>query len=226
MDLYVGEFSLLRHSFYQAWQRGELSVDDLKVYAKEYYHLEAYLPRMLSRVHSAMEDPGQRREVLLNLISEEGEAKTHRELWAQFAGALGVSKEALETHAPSAATRRTIETLSGLVSGDWREGLAALYAYESQQPEVARSKSEGLVKFYGFGAPSADGLEFFHVHQEADQWHSDAEASLLEQSVDSGMTSRVLNSARESARALWEFLDGVSAQIGLKCQAEPVCSLN
>ena len=49
-------------------------------------------------------------------------------------------------------------------------GIAALYAYESQVPEVAGTKMDGLKKFYGVNSP--DGLRFFIVHHSLDVEHS------------------------------------------------------
>ena len=40
----------------------------------------------------------------------------------------------------------------------YAEGLASLYTYERQIPEIAETKIQGLKKFYG--VKSKDGLEF------------------------------------------------------------------
>lgn len=223
LDLVIGEYSLLKHPFYQAWQKGELSKEDLKVYAKEYYHLESAFPRFLSRIHSSMENPEARVEVLKNLMSEEGEAKTHRQMWAQFAKGLEVSDEELLSHKASPQTQDSVNEIMNLCSKDWKSGLAALYAYESQQPQIAATKCTGLIQHYGF-KPDSDGVEFFRVHEEADVWHSDAEARLL--GAHASDRNQILDAAQKSARALWNFLDGVSHQIGLKCETEMACSLN
>ena len=61
--------------------------------------------------------------------------------------------------------------------GTTAEGLAALYAYESQIPAVSESKIDGLKKHYGFNDPKA--YEYFSVHVEADREHSAAEREML-----------------------------------------------
>ena len=57
------------------------------------------------------------------------------------------------------------------------EGLAALYAYESQIPEVSKTKREGLAAFYGIA--DEDATRFFSVHEEADVWHRQVEREAL-----------------------------------------------
>lgn len=227
VELAVAEFSLLKHSFYQAWQRGELKLDDLRVYAKEYYSLESALPRFLSRVHSAIEDPRLRVEVLKNLISEEGEATTHRELWEEFGKALGIDERQMRQHQTSVATREVLDSLLELCSQQqWHCGIAALYAYESQQPEVAKTKRKGLVQFYGF-LPTASALKFFEVHEEADLWHSQAEKEILMKwAKNIHQQEKIVQSAQRAAQLLWKFLDGVCLQIGLPTETNLVCSLN
>ena len=37
VDRLIEERSLLKHPFYQAWQRGDLSLDTLRCYAFQYY---------------------------------------------------------------------------------------------------------------------------------------------------------------------------------------------
>ena len=50
----------------------------------------------------------------------------------------------------------------------YAEGLASLYTYERQIPEIAETKIQGLKKFYGVN--SKDGLEFL-AHKSADVIH-------------------------------------------------------
>ena len=51
----------------------------------------------------------------------------------------------------------------------YAEGLASLYTYERQIPEIAETKIQGLKKFYG--VTSKEGLEFFEAHKSADVIH-------------------------------------------------------
>ncbi|MBI2071297.1 MAG: CADD family putative folate metabolism protein [Elusimicrobia bacterium] len=212
----IEEHSLLKHPFYQAWTCGELSKEDLQVYAKEYYHLEAAFPRFVSRVHSSMENPVLRQELTKNLISEEIEGKPHREQWLDFAEALGLNADEVTKNIPSSATQKTMETFFDLCGrSDWHHGIAALYAYERQQPQIAKTKREGLVKFYEMDENSP-GLEFFKTHEKADEWHSEVERMILQNSSRTGEAEAIVSSCRRAAEALWKFLDGICEQINLK----------
>jgi pyrroloquinoline-quinone synthase len=51
IDTCIQNKSLLNHAFYVAWSKGELSLEDLRFYAKQYYALEATFPRLLSGIH-------------------------------------------------------------------------------------------------------------------------------------------------------------------------------
>jgi len=42
---------LLKHMFYQAWSKGELTTDILQNYASQYYNQVQSFPRFISSVH-------------------------------------------------------------------------------------------------------------------------------------------------------------------------------
>ena len=91
-------------------------------------------------MHSQTEDPTTRRYLLANLIDEEAGSPNHPELWLQFAAALGLSVTDLGTVEPWAETRALVQTFRAICRRSVAEGIAALYAYESQIPAVAASK--------------------------------------------------------------------------------------
>ena len=47
----------------------------------------------------------------------------------------------------------------------YAEGLASLYTYERQIPEIAETKIQVLKRFYG--VKSKEGLEFFEAHKSS-----------------------------------------------------------
>ena len=53
---------LLKHPFYLAWTRGELSREALADYARQYYHHVAAFPTYLSAVHAHCEDQSMRKQ--------------------------------------------------------------------------------------------------------------------------------------------------------------------
>ena len=93
----VRPYDLLKHPFYQAWSKGELTREDLREYAAEYWHHVSAFPTYLSALHSRLPDGEMRREVLRNLAEEEGVdaamARPHSDLWMDFAVGMGASHD-------------------------------------------------------------------------------------------------------------------------------------
>lgn len=206
----VMEYSMLKHPFYQAWSEGKLSKSVLAEYAKQYYaHVRAF-PTYVSAVHSRCEDLETRQMLLENLIEEEHGDENHPELWLRFAESLEVAREDVKNAELLASTRASVASLKTLTqSEDYREGLAAMLAYELQIPEVAKTKREGLKSFYGIADERA--VSFFRVHESIDVLHQQVERDILTEKCQTpDEKNRAIASARESARALWSFLDGVS----------------
>jgi len=207
----VMEYSMLKHPFYVAWTEGKLSKLVLAEYAKQYYaHVRAF-PTYVSGVHSRCEDLAVRRQLLENLIEEERGDENHPELWLRFAEALGVDREAVKSAELLPATEASVKSLQSLTqSEDYRQGLAALLAYESQIPEVAQTKREGLKSFYGIADERA--VSFFRIHESVDFLHQQVEMQILKDECQSPTAQvEAIASAREGAKALWNFLDGVAA---------------
>ena len=210
--------SLLKHPFYQAWTRGELSREDLAEYARQYYQQESRFARYVSAVHSNCPELSARQALLENLNHEEQGPENHPELWLRFAESVGAGRESVlsaQPHAKTAECVRVFERLSR--DADWRVGLAALYAYEAQQPKVARAKIDGLRERYGLDTPAA--LGFFQVHESVDAWHSESERKLLETARTPEQRARIVDSVRQACDALNGLLDGVCETRNISCMA-------
>src|SRR5262249_23231893 len=105
VDSIIEEKSLLKHPFYQAWQAGKLSMDDLRYYAKAYYPHVAAFPRYVSQAHAGSEDLGTRQMLLENLIEEERGPENHPELWLRFCEGLGLKREDVQSAQVPAETK-------------------------------------------------------------------------------------------------------------------------
>ena len=206
---------LLTHPFYLAWTRGKLSREALADYTRQYYHHVAAFPTYLSAVHARCEDQATRKQLLGNLIDEEGGTPNHPELWLQFAEGLGVAKEDVQTTERWPETKELIDTFRDVCSGDTAQGVAALYAYESQIPAVEESKIAGLRKHYGFTDPKHD--EYFSVHIEADREHSAAERAMLAGYVTAENSGSVSAAVERVLGALWDMLSGVCRRHAIAC---------
>ncbi|MGB2629575.1 MAG: CADD family putative folate metabolism protein [Candidatus Acidiferrum sp.] len=206
IDAAIAEKNLLKHPFYQDWQAGKLSRESLQLYAAQYYrHVEAF-PKHL-RVLAARTEGSLLGIVMENLAEEENPSASHPKLWRDFAAALGVSEDHVTCCPALPGTQHVVETFREIV-GDRTvsESVAALYAYESQVPEIATTKIEGLKKFYGIDTPA--GLAYFAVHEQADKEHRAAWRQWLEEHA-SGNEEEILATTNEALDALWGALDAV-----------------
>ena len=207
-DARIASKHLLDHPFYQRWSAGTLTRGELQEYARQYWHYALAFPTFLSGIHAHTDDLAVRQLLLENLIEEERGAENHPELWLRFCESLGLSRDEVVAGSPNPATRALIDSMRSLArEGALHEGLAALYAYESQIPAVAKAKIAGLAQFYGMSAPT-----FFTVHEEADVHHSATSRELLNRLCDD--ETKVAQAEEATGRvldALYGFLDSVTA---------------
>ena len=207
---------LLKHPFYLAWTRGELSKEALADYARQYYHHVAAFPTYLSAVHTNCDDQETRKQLLSNLIDEEAGSPNHHELWLKFAEGFGVSDVDARSAKKQPETKNLIDTFRSVcANGSTADGLAALYAYESQIPAICESKIDGLKKHYGFTDPQH--YHYFAVHIKADREHAAAERKMLSAYIDNHNFESVKASVNRILDALWEMLSGVCRRHAVAC---------
>jgi len=208
----IARYDLLCHPYYKAWTAGQLTRDDLREYAGDYYHHVAAFPTYLSALHSRLEDGEVRRAVLRNLCEEEIAGRPHSELWLDFAEGMGADCGKVRGREPLAEVRELIGEFRRVArEGSPAEALAAFYAYESQVPRVAKEKADGLAQRYGADAKTCG---YFTLHQFADVEHSHIWHELLSAEVTSHpeQAEAALEAAETAAKALWRALDGMEAR--------------
>jgi pyrroloquinoline-quinone synthase len=215
LDDLVARKHLLKHPFYRMWSEGRLTRDNLRGYAVSYYPQIAAFPRYVSGVHAGCEDAALRGELLENLIEEERGSQNHPFLWRRFAAALGAEDRDLNVQPQTPEMAQAIaEFFRATRLGSTAEGLAALYAYESQIPEIAKTKREGLKAFYGI--EEGDATRFFTVHEEADVWHRQVERDALGRLATTEVERQAaLDAAARCLDALNCALDGIMRENGI-----------
>jgi len=109
---------LLKHPFYVAWSKGELSLEDLQSYARQYFtHVRAF-PAYLSEMHSRCEDLASRQTIAANLADEEATSPTHPDLWLDFAAGLGESRDAVIGQIAGPKMKALVETFRSIAKMD------------------------------------------------------------------------------------------------------------
>jgi pyrroloquinoline-quinone synthase len=180
-------WNVLEHSFYQRWSAGELSREELALYAGQYRHAVVALAEAVRAAGASAEHAAE----------EAG----HVALWDRFATAVGAEQSAR----PIPETDRCVDS--------WTAGQAALehlvvaYAIESGQPAISQTKLEGLTEHYGLDEGPA--TEYFSLHAELDVEHAAQSRELIEERLDGADQERLLELAEGALRGNWELLDGV-----------------
>lgn len=215
LDALVAEKHLLKHPFYCLWNEGKLTRDHIREYAISYYPHVAAFPTYVSGVHAGCDDPQVRGELLENLIEEEHGPINHPALWRRFAASVGATDADLSARPRTPEVAEAIAQFRAITrGGSVAEGLAALYAYESQIPEISRTKREGLAAFYGIDDPEA--VRFFTVHEEADVWHRQVEREALGRVAATPEDRKsALAAADRCLDSINRILDGVMRENGL-----------
>lgn len=204
------DLHLLNHPFYQQWSEGTLPIEVLRTYTKQYYHHVDAFPRYISTIHSQCKDIAARQVLLGNLTEEESGEENHPELWLRFAEGLGVNRQDVKNANLIKQTKELVDGYFELANTSYAKGLGALFAYERQVPEVAKSKIDGLKKYYNL--TSEEALKFFTVHITADEWHSE-ECEMLINKLSKEEQAEAYEGAIEGAKLLWNFLDGMQTCI-------------
>jgi pyrroloquinoline-quinone synthase len=211
LDARIAQYDLLCHPFYKAWAAGELTREDLRGYASEYYaHVHAF-PSYLEEFAARLAEGSLRRAVLANRDDEVGAggSRPHAELWLDFFEGMGGGRNGKSSNLPE---------MNNLIS--WfhataretspEEGLAAFYAYESQVPRVAAEKARGLRAMYGADERTCT---YFTLHTTADVYHSHVWRNQLAKIIEQRPASaeKALAAGENAAKALWDALNGIEA---------------
>jgi pyrroloquinoline-quinone synthase len=215
LDARVAKYDLLCHPFYQAWSAGELTREDLRGYALDYYrHVQAF-PTYLAAFALRLDEGELRRSVLANMRDEQGgeqalgePGESHSDVWLDFAEGVGAGRSAFG-HKAVPEVNKLVAHFSDLASeGTAEEALAAFYTYESQVPRIAKEKERGLRELYGADQATT---RYFTLHATADVYHSNVWREQLGKRVAANpeTTDTALAAAEAAAKALWTALDGI-----------------
>lgn len=198
----IEKHSLLKHRFYQMWQEGELTLDHLAGYSKEYYQMVKTVPLIVENTLKRNSNP--RYEGLIKeALEDENE---HIDPWIKFASSLHVNNEDLKNYSPALATNRALDSLLELSRNSFIEGAAAMYAFEKELPKISETKSAGLREFYGLHDESSH--QYFDIHREVDIYHARMWENILNDCSEE-MHEKVLNATRISLKAQNDLLDAV-----------------
>ncbi len=183
-DARMNKWALLNHPFYQSWESGDLPLPALKAYAEEYGAFIATMPMGWQTLGD--QDTAE-------------EEREHTELWQRFAAGLKTEISDARLSAAVALVRE-----SNALFASPQSALGALYAFEAQQPETARSKLQGLRDHYDL---PADVEPYFEIHS-----HNEHEAQKLLAMIDALSAEDreiALQACERMAKSLWDALSDI-----------------
>jgi len=187
-------WDVLNHPFYKRWTAGELSAGDLARYSGQYRHAVEAIATLSA--DAAAEIP-QRPE----LADHAAEEREHVRLWDGFVDAA----DGDVADAPAAETAECVRAWTA--DGSTASKLARLYAIESGQPQISRTKREGLLDRYGFA--DGAGTAYFRIHETRDVEHAAEVRELIEEVGSEADPDQLVAAAESAFRANWRLLDGV-----------------
>ncbi len=181
-------WNVLEHSFYERWDGGALTAEELQTYAGQYRHAVTAVARA-ARASAAYGTP-----------EHAAEEAAHVTLWDAWATAVGGD--------PAEAAPETVRCVESWAPSDPLVATAVLYAVESTQPAIAETKLRGLVRHYGFdeGSPA---LAYFRIHAERDHDHAERAEQILAAEAGPEDTHRLAAAAEAALGGNWQLLDGV-----------------
>lgn len=187
-------WDVLRHPFYARWSAGELTPDELAAYSGQYRRAVEAIAEMSEAIAAAFPE----REDLAEHARAERE---HVAVWDRFVEATGGERDAQATPETAACVE------AWTAEGHPLATLARLYAIESSQPAISRTKLKGLTGHYGFDEGPA--TEYFSVHEDLDAQHAREGRELIAELAGSGRDDELVAAAAAAYRANWRLLDGI-----------------
>jgi len=198
----IEKYSLLKHEFYQMWQKGQLSLDHLAGYSKEYFQLVKTVPILIENILKNSQSDKYTNIIKSNLDDE----RDHLKPWIDFSSYLGIKEEDLINYQSEGLTNESINELIKLSKSSFEEGIAALYAFEKEIPKISDTKLKGLDQFYGIKDQKAQ--EYFNIHKEIDLYHSKVWEKILTE-MPPEMKDKIINASIVSLKAQNKLLDSV-----------------
>ncbi|MCX6147296.1 MAG: hypothetical protein NTW25_08620 [Candidatus Kapabacteria bacterium] len=141
------KYKLLDHPFYQAWTMGEVTFEQLSKYHRSYNEFIELMPVYWDRINKGfnLTDSDSKR-----IVEDETRHIGQWQIW-------------LDKLPQTESFPKMEEILSTFANMTPSELLGAVQAFEMQQPEVAFTKKEGLLKHYGYNDVE---LVYFDEHME------------------------------------------------------------
>jgi len=203
---------LWRHPFVARCRAGELTLEQVRVLARQMYKFCHSFPRYLATALALCTDEDTRMVIAENLWDELGEGdplRAHAALLRRFTRALDITDAQLEAAPTLPETTELIDTYLGLAAQHGLPGIlgALCFASEGIVAALYTTIQNGLLRST---ALEPEALEFFTVHIHVDVGHADQlEAVLLPLLQSPHARAQARQAIALALDARCRFFDGV-----------------
>ena len=208
------EVNYKRHPFTTAWNRGELSREQMVVWTQQHWLFVMHFPLWVAMLYARCPDQDTRDYLLENLMEEEGSTK-HTDMLLTFGEACGATREQLVS-ARKLPTTRALTDWGDLVAATapFAEAVAGItVGTEGPVPGFYGRILPTLRQHYGFSEPE---LINFTVHMEADVDHSEKGYELLDRYCRSEeQQDAAVEMVRQANEMYWLYNEGLYQHIVL-----------
>jgi pyrroloquinoline-quinone synthase len=207
-----------RHSrmnpFTDAWVNGKLTREQLGQWVCQHYQYVGQFSRWCATIYGSCPDSDARDFLLENIVEEESGVK-HVDLLIRFGEACGVSRQQVESTRQLPTTRALTAWCYETSHAPFHVAAAGLLVgLESQVPGIYRRNLPPLKTHYGF---SDHEVEFFAIHIEADEIHSERGYQIVERHcVTPERRAEALDRVREATDMRWQYMSGLHRAYILK----------
>ena len=197
------------HPFTQMMVKGELTVEQLQMWATQFYLRTQAFSRGVAYMFAKCPSLAFRREIAANLYEEEtgriSGTMPHVELFAVLAESIGVTREQLDSARPASYTRAFSDYIESMASMTFEEILGAIaIAAEAQTQDGVSPLTSRLQETYG-----AD-TSFFDLHVVLDEDHSDLGDQVIHDMVQTeDARARVARAVHRHNQEYNKWLDGL-----------------
>ena len=216
----------INNSYLDRFQTGNLTDEELKEFAVEFYNFARYFPQILVSQLVNTEDEKVADELTKVLYSELGDGKTghrHELLYREFLRSIGIDVHEAMSRAMLPSTRAYIDGMEQLYGdGNHAKALGASFGLENMAITMWDHLIPGLIHLKSTRYPKMD-ITYFTFHRELESTHEEA----MEQAVDAlqgsiggaGMSEQQENDFRCGMITVLEYLEGF--WMGLEHRGSP-----
>ena len=207
------QYAWANHPMWKSLMEGTVNVEQLREWVRQYGVFALHNHGYHGPLYVNCPDP-KMRAMLAEVVYEEGtgnlysNGKPHNEIWCQFGEAIGLTRDEMWGTELCSGARALKAFLNDRCNNSFIEGVSALMlAGEAQVPGFFDKLAKSLKKTFNL---TDEDVEFFTIHDIADEDHSGAGREILIQFAPSVEDRRLV---LETVRAYLGIEDAMQTQI-------------